>query len=701
MNLIIVESPTKARTLSSFLGKEYRIEATMGHIRDLPEKKLGVEIENNFQPQYEILAGKRKRVKELKELAKKAEKIILATDLDREGEAIAYHVAVLLSGEKMLRSGQIFSSSLTARKLANCEQRKNCPFPHFPPFTRIVFHEITKLAIKEALKNPRGIDFQLVSAQQARRILDRLVGYKLSPLLWRKIGRKWLSAGRVQSVAVRLVVEREREREKFQGEEYWKISSKFKVQSSKLKKEEEILAGLVAKNGEKYEKTLTFTLFDGEYKVSKTVIESEESAEKIISDFQAPFKVKSIDKKEVRRFPSPAFTTSTLQQEANWRFGFSPKKTMSLAQRLYEKGLITYHRTDSVFLAEKFLTEAEKFIKKVYGEKYALKSPRRFKTKSKSAQEAHEAVRPTKLAEVHSSQFTVQKDLTRDHFKLYDLIWRRAVASQAKEAIIDTTKIGIISKNEYLFETQGSVIKFLGYLEILGDLGRRKEDKILPALKEGEELVLVEAIPSQHFTSPPPRYTEASLVKTMEKLGIGRPSTYAPTLTTIFSRQYVIKEEKKLAPAILGKTVNDFLVENFPKIIDIPFTAGMEDDLDKIAQGKKEWVPVIKEFYQPFEKQLEKVYQSSAKVKLPVEKTKKRCPKCGAELVIRIGRYGKFLACSAFPECKYTAPFLEKTGLRCPECGGELVIKKTKKGKQFYGCSHWPKCQFASWNKPR
>ena len=690
MNLVIVESPTKAKTLSSFLGKEYQVEATWGHVRDLPPKKLGIDIENDFKPQYVILSGKKKRVAELKKLAKKAEKIILATDLDREGEAIAYHMAVLLAPP-------------------NSRINSNKKFELLENYSRIVFHEITKSAIKKALAQPRKIDIKLVDAQQARRILDRLVGYKLSPLLWSKIGRRWLSAGRVQSVTVRLIVEREREREKFEKEEYWRINIKLKTKNEKLKtqiknkkvkeKEEEILAELVAKNEEKYERITTFDLFDGKYKVTKTTIGSKNQAEKIINDFKnSAFEVISLDKKEVRRFPPPAFTTSSLQQDAHSRFGFSSKKTMSLAQKLYEKGLITYHRTDSVFLSAKFLSMAQKFIKKVYGEKYALEKPRMYKTKSKLAQEAHEAIRPTSLAkfEIRNSKF--EKDLTRSHFKLYELIFKRAVASQAKEAIVDTTKLGILSDNGYLFEARGSVIKFDGFLKILG---RRPEDKILPELKVHQKLRLIESTPSQHFSNPPPRYTEASLIKNLEKSGIGRPSTYAPTVSTILARQYVEKQEKKFVPTVLGKTVNDFLVANFPKIIDIPFTAEVEDDLDEIAKGEKEWAPIIKEFYTPFEALLKKVYKTAKKVKLPVEKTKEKCPECRANLVIRLGRFGKFLACSAFPECRYTAPFLEKTGIFCPECKGELVIKKTKKGKQFYGCSNWPKCKFASWKKPK
>lgn len=687
MNLVIVESPTKAKTLSSFLGKEYQVEATLGHLRDLPAKKLGVNIENNFKPSYVIIPSKKQRVAEIKKIMKKASKVILATDPDREGEAIAYHAAVLL------------------REVGPRQARSNL-------FRRIVFHEITKSAVQKALANPREIDIKLVEAQQARRILDRLVGYKLSPLLWKKMSRQWLSAGRVQSVAVRLIVEREREREKFKEEEYWRINGVFQklktqIKNKKLKEREgDILAELVAKNGERYEKVVSFNLFDGKYTVTKTSIENLASAERIINDFKNHcFEVVSVDKKEVRRFPPPPFITSTLQQEASSRLGFSSKKTMSLAQRLYEKGLITYHRTDSVFLSEKFLRAARDFIKKMHGERYMLEQPRKYKTKSKLAQEAHEAIRPTELA-ARGSRLEARGDLTKDHLRLYELIFNRAVASQAKEAVIDTTKIGILSDNGYLFEAKGSVVKFDGFLKILRRaqdrfLGQSREDKIVPEVMVGEKLRLVESLPTQHNTFPPPRYTEASLVKTLEKSGIGRPSTYAPTISTILARQYVEKEEGRFAPLILGETVNDFLVKNFPKIIDIPFTAEMENSLDLIAQGEKKWLPVMNDFYKPFKEQLEKVNKKAKKVALPTEETKEKCPKCGAKLVIKIGRFGKFIACSGFPECDYTAPLLEKTGINCPKCGGQVVIKKTRKGKRFYGCENWPKCKFASWKKPK
>lgn len=702
MELVIVESPTKAKTLSSFLGKGYQVEATMGHVRDLPEKSLGVRIREDFRPDYVIIPKKKKKVDELKKIANKASRIILATDPDREGEAIAYHVAVLLLGKRGVEVGggeclgnnaslSIISSSLAGK----------CPGKKLwapSALVRIVFHEITSSAIKEALANPRGIDLNLVNAQIARRILDRLVGYKLSPLLWEKIGRKWLSAGRVQSVALRLIVEREGERKRFESKEYWKISSRFRVQSLKLKKGEEILAELVAKNGKRYERSVSFDLFDGKYKVTLTKIKNKSEAKEIIDDFKdRQFSVASVDKKEIRRVPPPPFITSTLQQEANLRFGFSSKKTMNLAQRLYELGLITYHRTDSFFLSEKFLVAARQFIKKVYGKDYALVKPRIYKTKSKLAQEAHEAIRPTSLAP-QGLGFKAQGDLTRDHFKLYQLIFKRALASQAKEAVVDTTKIGILSDNGYLFEAKGSVIKFDGFLKILGI---SREDKILPKLRVGEKLVLVKSLPTQHFTAPPPRYTEATLVKTLERLGIGRPSTYAPIISTILGRQYVEKVEGRFVPEIIGKTVNDFLTKNFPKIIDIPFTAKMEEGLDEIAKGKKELVPLLKEFYDPFDEQLKKVYLKVKKVRLPTQETEENCPKCGGKLVVKIGKYGKFLACSSFPKCNFTAPFLEKTGVFCPKCGAELVIKKTKKGKRFYGCSNYPNCQFASWKKPK
>jgi len=682
MHLIIVESPTKARTLTRFLGKGYRVEASMGHIRDLPKSVLGVDVEHDFTPRYVIPRAKAKRVGELKDLAKDADLIILATDPDREGEAIAWHIKEILKGKSQIPNPK--------SKIQNSKPTTHNPQP--TTFQRIVFHEITESAIKEALQNPREIDFKLVDAQQARRVLDRLVGYKLSPLLWQKLSKRWLSAGRVQSVAVRLIVEREREIQKFQTQEYWTIEGEF---GSSSVPPSIIKAQLISKDALKYEETLTYDLFDGKYTTTFSTIGSEEAASNIIKDLQPPFRVSAVDTKEVRRSPAPPYTTSTLQQDAGHRFYFSAKKTMQLAQNLYEEGLITYHRTDSVNLSEKFLSEARKYLVQQYGKRYVAATPRRFQTKSKVAQEAHEAIRPTAVS-YQPTAFSEHPELNKDHKRLYELIWKRALASQAAEAVFDATTINIVSSNSYLFEARGSVIKFDGFLKILGS---NNGEVILPQVAVGQTVSLTSVLPTEHFTSPPPRYTEATLVKVLEEKDIGRPSTYAPIISTIQERQYVVKEEKKLVPTELGNAVTDFLVEYFPEILDLPFTAQMESALDEIANGQREWVPVIAEFYTPFARKLEETYQEAEKVKVAVETIDEKCPKCASPLVIRIGRYGKFIACSTFPKCDYTRNFAEKIDLKCPKCGGDIIIKKTRRGKTFYGCSNYPQCHFAAWKK--
>ncbi len=689
MQLIIVESPTKARTLSRFLGKDYQIEASMGHLRDLPKSELGVDVEANFTPKYIIPKLKQKRAGELKKIAKYADSIILATDPDREGEAIAWHVAELLK-------------SSDKRKVKSNKQEKT-ESSHLSPiasrFSRIVFHEITEHAIKEAIGDPRGIDLKLVNAQQARRVLDRLVGYKLSPLLWQKLSRRWLSAGRVQSVAVRLIVEREREIEKFEKEEYCTIEGTFKGETlqGKVEPSQEIHAQLVSKDGVKYEKSLEYDLFDGKYTTTSSAISNKQEATRIIEDLKTPFVVSAVDKKEVRRFPAPPFTTSTLQQDAGRKLYFSAKRTMQVAQKLYEEGHITYHRTDSVNLAEKFIGEAREFIGKEYGSAYVPGEPRRYKTKSKVAQEAHEAIRPTKVGLTHDELLLTQSgELNRDHIRLYELIWKRALSCQTAEAVFDATMIAITSVNGYEFQANGSVIKFDGYLRIMG---KENDEIVLPDLTQGQEVALVQALPESHETSPPPRYTEASLIKTLEEKGIGRPSTYAPIISTIQDRQYVTKEEKKFVPTELGNQVTDFLVQYFSNIMELPFTAQLEDKLDAIANGEIEWVGVIREFYEPFSKVLESTYTAAEKVKLPVETLDEACPECGNPLVMRVGRYGKFIACSTFPNCRYTRQFAEKIDMKCPRCGGDIVIKKTHRGKTFYGCSNYPKCTFAAWKR--
>ncbi len=635
-NLIIVESPTKARTLSQFLGRDYQIEATMGHIRDLPKKKLAIDTEHEFKPDYIIVPDKEEIVQKLKEEKGKAENLILATDPDREGEAIAYHVAYLLGDGH--------------------------------PLKRIVFHEITESAVKEALNNPREIDMKLVNAQQARRILDRLVGYKLSPLLWRKV-RRGLSAGRVQSVAVKLIVEREREIEAFKPEEYWTVQAE-------LKKGGNFLANVLSKNEQKIE------------------IKNKEQADQLVTELEKlSYRVKEVRIEESRKNPYPPFTTSTMQQAAATLFGWTSKRTMQVAQGLYEQGLITYHRTDSFNLSQQAIVNVRGFIEKEYGKNYLPETPKIYKTKSKVAQEAHEAIRPTDIYK-RPEELTIEGK--RDEKRLYELIWKRFVACQMSEAVYEETKVDIEAGN-FLLRATGSRLKFDGWKKIFGE--DNEPENLLPQLTAGDLLELIRLLPAQHFTEPPARFTEATLIKMLEEKGIGRPSTYAPIISTIQERQYVEKVERKFAPTILGKTVNDFLVANFPEIVDVDFTAKMEDNLDSIANGENQWVPVIGEFYEPFAKKLETIQETAKRVKIPVEQTDEICDRCGAPLVIRIGRFGKFLACSKFPECKFTKTYVIKTEFKCPSCGGDIIIKKTKRGKIFYGCSNYPTCTFAAWKK--
>ncbi len=654
MKLIIVESPTKAKTISKFLGNEFVIESSYGHVRDLPEKSLGVDTERNFEPKYVILPKAKKRVAELNSKSKKATEVILATDEDREGEAIAWHLSQALGGVKK--------------------------------FERIVFHEITENAIKEALKNPREIDLKLVDAQQARRILDRLVGYKLSPFLWKKVA-KGLSAGRVQSVAVRLVVEREKEIENFKPEEYWTISARLAT----LSKEE--FEAQLAKIEDK--------------KLEKFSIKNKEAADKIVSDLDgAAWRVLKIEKKETKRQPLPPFTTSTLQQTAWAWFGFSAKQTMLFAQQLYETGLITYMRTDSVNLSKEAIAAAFKKIETDFGENYSATTPRIYKTKSKIAQEAHEAIRPTMP---DKDPETLKEKLTPQQHELYDLIWRRFIASQMVNAIFEATSIDISAAN-CIFRATGNTLKFDGFLKVYP---QKLSENFLPLLKEKENLKLEQLAPTQHFTEPPPHYNEASLIKALEENGIGRPSTYAPTIATIQARRYVLKDEaKRLRSTDVGILVNDILVKHFPEIVDIKFTARMEKDLDEIAEGKKEWQPVIRDFWEPFKKNLDKKSLELSKEKIATEKTDQKCPKCGKDLIIRMSRYGKFYACSGFPECRHTAS-LEKSSSgeavtanedlgHCHKCEtGQIVRRRTKKGRTFWGCSNWPKCDYATWENPK
>jgi DNA topoisomerase-1 len=655
MDLIIVESPTKARTLARFLapsggvagngpeGQNFQIEASMGHVRDLPEKTLGIDLAHDFAPEYVVSDKKKAVVELLKKAAKNADKVILATDPDREGEAIAWHIKNILavSGEQL-------------------------------EVSRITFHEITESAIKEALTHPGQINMPLVEAQQARRILDRLVGYKLSPILWRKV-RRGLSAGRVQSVAVRLIVEREREVLAFKAQEYWEIESDFGYQTS-----------------------------DFRAKLIKQEIKNKEEADKLVEILKnCEYKVTDIQTKEVKKSPYPPFTTSTLQQAASNLFGWPAKKTMLVAQKLYEEGLITYHRTDSTNLAAEAVRTVRDYINSTYGQNYLPVEPKFYKTKSKVAQEAHEAIRPT-----DTEQLAVSSErLERDEKKLYELIWKRFVSCQMTEAVYKQTGVDITAVSSerltvsYVFRANGNQIVFDGWKKVQNsDFGDQISD--LPELTIGQVLTLQELIPSQHFTEPPPRYTEASLIKILEEYGIGRPSTYAPIITTICDRLYVEREEKKLIPTALGIAVNDFLMANFANILDYKFTAKMEDDLDEIANGQRQWVPVIRDFFEPFHEQLKTVTETAERVKVAVEETNEQCPQCHCPLVIRLGKFGKFLACSKFPACRFTKTFTQKLNVPCPKCGGEIVVKKTKKHRTFYGCSNYPNCDFASWNKP-
>lgn len=697
MKLILVESPTKARTLTKFLGEPYRVEATMGHIRDLPKSTLGVDVDHDFTPSYIIPRDKKKRVNELVALAKKADEIVLASDPDREGEAIAWHMAEILGDNKTVRQKDDKKKKKEKEILLSDSKAS---LPVLPSqFQRITFHEITKSAIDEALTHPGTIDMKLVDSQQARRVLDRLVGYKLSPLLWKKLSRRWLSAGRVQSVAVRLIVEREREIEKFTKEQFFTVSGTF-VNAS----QETAVAQLVSKDGDVYEKTLSFDLFDGKYTTATTTIKTSGQAEAIIHDLKTPFTVSSVDKKEIKRSPAAPYTTSTLQQDAGRRLYYSSKRTMQLAQKLYEEGYITYHRTDSVNLSQQFTDQARTYIKNTFGQEYVPGEAKRYQTKSKVAQEAHEAIRPTQI-DVAGEQLKENPEFNHDHLKLYDLIRKRALASQMKEALFDSTTIVLSTTNGYVFQCQGSVVKFDGYLKIIGR--DAAEEEIIPVFTVGEHVDLKTALPEAHETNPPPRYSESSLIKTLEEKDIGRPSTYAPTISTIIDRQYVKKEDlpggrqgKRLIPTELGILVNDFLVNYFPDVMSLPFTAQMEDALDEIATGQKQWVPVMESFWKPFSQALDHATDQAETIKLAVEPLDEKCPLDGGQLVIKTGRYGKFVACSNFPACKYTRQYGETVDDKvCPKCGGAIVVRRSRRGKVFYGCSNYPTCDFAAWKK--
>ena len=650
--LIIVESPAKANTIKKFLGGKTKVVASMGHIRDLPKSKLGINIENNFEPEYINIRGKAPLINSLKKEAKQAKKVYLATDPDREGEAIAWHLAYLL----------------------NIPQDEDC---------RVTFNEITKQAVQNAIKEPRKIDMDLTDAQQARRVLDRIVGYKISPVLWKKV-KKGLSAGRVQSVAVRLIVEREEEIEKFIPKEYWNI---FAILS---KKKSKFQAKFIGKNNKKLE------------------LHTKEEVEQILKDIEnAKYIVKEIKKSEKKRTPAPPFTTSTMQQEASRKLNFSLKKTMGIAQKLYEGvkiegkgsvGLITYMRTDSTRISEQARNAAKEHIVSVYGENYY--ENRYYKTK-KDAQDAHEAIRPTY---VDLDPESIKGSLENDEYKLYKLIYNRFIASQMSAAVYDTTSVKI-DANEYNFRASGETIKFKGFMVLYvegTDEKQEEENTKIPELVENEEVNKEKIESKQSFTEPPARYTEASLVKALEEKGIGRPSTYSPTITTILTRRYIEKEKKQLKPTDLGKIVNKLLIENFPDIITVEFTAKMENEFDEIAEGKEQWKKVIKDFYDPFAITVEKVEKELEHVKLEYEVSDVPCEKCGRMMVIKYGKYGKFLACPGYPECKNAKPIIETIEEPCPKCGGKVQIRKTKKKRNYYICENNPdKCDFISWEKPK
>ncbi|HEX9923767.1 MAG TPA: type I DNA topoisomerase [Anaerolineae bacterium] len=671
--LVIVESPAKARTVGKFLGKGYTVKASVGHVRDLLRSQLSVDVENGFTPKYRVPNEKRPIIKELKNAAAGAAEIYLATDPDREGEAIAWH---LLEAAEM-----------------DDDRTK-----------RVVFHEITKDAVADAFAHPRGINMKLVDAQQARRILDRLVGYQLSPLLWRKV-RSRTSAGRVQSIALRLIVERERAIDEFNPVEYWSIEADLakRDQADAAREEREFRAKLNRIHGEKAD------------------LKNEIETQAIVNELKkSTYSVGEVKKGERRRKPAAPFTTSTLQQEASRRLGFGTRKTMRIAQQLYEGielgeegtvGLITYMRTDSTNVSQQAQTETRDFITKQYGREMMPEEPPIYKTRSKSAQEAHEAIRPTS---VWREPDNVKQFLGRDQARLYTLIWQRFVASQMANAIYATMSVdigaGLTRPTDevwpYQLRASGSRVKFKGFLSVYEEA--RDEDVapdtsegvILPELTEGELLDLLKLLPEQHFTQPPPRYTEASLVKALEEHGIGRPSTYAPIISTIQQRGYVERFEKRLYPTELGEIVNELLVEYFPDIINVQFTSQMEDDLDRIAQGEMAWVPVLREFYAPFSEAVTHAEAHMPEVDVADQPTGETCEKCGHPMVLKFGRYGKFEACSNFPECRNAKPHLVKLGIACPNDGSELVERRTRKGRVFYGCANYPECEWSSWKKP-
>ena len=682
-SLVIVESPAKARTIGPILGSTFEVEASLGHVRDLPKSTLGVSVDDDFMPKYLIPREKKALVNQLKSYAKTAKTVYLATDPDREGEAIAWH---------LVQAGEM-------------EDR---------PLQRVVFHEITPEAIKEAFEHPQSINMDLVYAQQARRVLDRLVGYSLSPVLWKKV-RSGLSAGRVQSVALRMIVEREREVRNFTPQEYWTIDAELgKAQPA---------AGRRSAKADSF----VATLVNLAGKRGRIAINNQTGAQKLVVDLKASnFKVASITKKDSQRQPQAPFTTSTLQQEAARKLGFTAQRTMAVAQQLYEGlnvgqggsvGLITYLRTDSVRVAETAINQARTYIRSAFGGDFVPKSPRRYTQRSKGAQEAHEAIRPTSIARTPDE---VRNVLTADQRRLYELIWKRMVASQMANANLETTSADVeatndASKDTYILRSSETRVVFPGYQALYQESqddddqdqdspkrGRRDAAAaLLASLRKGDALDLRQIDPLQHFTQPPPRYSDASLVKALEANGIGRPSTYAAIIGTLQGRGYVRREQRLLVPQELGEVVNDLLTEHFPEVVDIGFTARLEGELDDIAAGDQTWVPVVREFYQPFSKNVEQAYEEIQKIKLTPEYTGDNCELCGSQLLYRVGRYGRFIACSGFPACRFTKPILKLMNVKCPRDEGELVEKRGRQGRRiFYGCANFPACEFTSWDKP-
>lgn len=648
--LVIVESPAKAKTIKKFLGRGYKVEASMGHVRDLPKSQMGVDKERGFEPKFITIRGKGPVLDKIKKEAKEADCVLLATDPDREGEAISWHLAYIL----------------------DLDASSPC---------RIEFNEVTKDAVKRALKNPRPIDSRLVEAQQARRIVDRLVGYEISPLLWKKV-KKGLSAGRVQSVALRLICDREEQIERFIPEEYWRLIATL----YKKDRRESFKVELHSRGGKKIS------------------IGSREEMDSVLKDIKnGKFEVTEVKKGKKTRSPYPPYITSSLQQDAHNKLGFTVKRTMAAAQQLYEgvdikgsgtEGLITYMRTDSVRISDTALAQVRDFVKKEWGEGFLPQKPRYYKSK-KGAQEAHEAIRPTS---VYRTPDSIRDSLTPDQYKVYSLIWKRFVASQMVDALYDTVNVSVAC-GEYLFKASGMTLTFTGFLQVMDDDAENKQEKI-PPLEKGDLLKVKKLEDKQFFTQPPARYTEASLIKSLEDDGIGRPSTYAPVISTILQRGYVEKDKKSLVPTYLGKVVNEVMVEYFADIVDVDFTADMEEKLDEIEENGVEWRKVVEDFYRPLEVMVARAEKKMEKIVIKEKETDAVCELCGRNMVIKHGKYGKFLACPGFPECRNTKPLLEKAGIPCPKCGGDIVIKRTKKGRTFYGCANYPDCDFKTWNKP-